>query len=209
MISVCSRFLAGHAVLALLIVQLADPAPARAHCDTMSGPVIEDGRRALESASPAPVWKWVRAEDEPELAAALNAALAVRTVNDASRELADRYFFETLVRIHRASEGAPYGGLKPATDTQPVLLAADRALVAGSVAGLARDISAAVAAEVQERFDRALELRVHAEENPEAGRRYVAAYVEYVHFVEAVDGLTGGTAAPKPHESGQSPGHQH
>lgn len=203
-----SRCVAGSAVFLLVILGLAGPGMIYAHCDTMSGPVIEDGRRALESGSLAPIQKWVRAEDEPELKAALSATLAVRTLNDASRELADGYFFETLVRIHRAGEGAPYEGLKPARATPPVIAAADQALVSGSVAGLAEDVSAAVAAAVQKRFDRARELKAHAEESPEAGRRYVAAYVDYVHFIEAVHGMVGGEAAT-PESGDHSREHQH
>jgi hypothetical protein len=39
--------------------------------------------------------------------------LAVRKQSKEAKELADMYFFETLVRIHCAGEGAPYTGLKP------------------------------------------------------------------------------------------------
>ena len=194
-------------VFSLVTFVLASPPAVRAHCDTMSGPVVADGRRALESGGIAPVQKWVPAADEAELRAALDAALGIRGLNAASRELADRYFLETLVRIHRAGEGAPFTGLKPAADTPPAIAAADQALVTGSVDDLARDVSAAVAAAVQKRFERARELKVHAEESPEAGRRYVAAYVEYVHFVEKVSGLA--SPATTPHEGGAAHEHTH
>ena len=88
--------------------------PARAHCDTEDGPVVSDAKAALTSGDVTPVLKWVRPADEPEIRTAFATTLAVRGNGDASRKLADRWFFETLVRVHRAGEGAPYTGLKPA-----------------------------------------------------------------------------------------------
>ena len=45
----------------------------------------------------------------------------------------------TIVRVHRASEGAPYTGLKPAgVDLGPAVPAADRALDTGSTESLER-----------------------------------------------------------------------
>ena len=44
------------------------------------------------------------------------------------------YFFETLVRIHRAGEGEPYTGMKPAgRDLGPAVPAADKAIVDGKL----------------------------------------------------------------------------
>jgi Family of unknown function (DUF6448) len=84
------------------------------HCDTLDGPVIGLARKALEAGNVNLVLPWVRAEDERELRRAFEHALAVRKLGAEACELADTHFFETLVRIHRASEGAPYTGLKPA-----------------------------------------------------------------------------------------------
>ncbi len=69
-----------------------------------------------------------------------------------ARELADRFFFETLVRVHRAGEGAPYTGLKPAGTVEAAIAAADKALQAGSVDELAEKIGKAVGNEIKKRF---------------------------------------------------------
>ncbi len=53
--------------------------------------------------------KWVRKEDEKEIRTVFAASLAVRVKGKEARELAGRFLFETLVRVHRAGEGA--GGL--------------------------------------------------------------------------------------------------
>lgn len=162
---------------------------AHAHCDALDGPVVRDARLALERGDPAPVLKWVGPKGEAEVREAFRAALAVRAKGDEARQLADRYFFETLVRVHRAGEGEGFTGLKPAGSVDPGIAAADRALQAGSVARLSKELSARLADGVATRFRRAKELRQHAGDSVEAGRAYVAAYVDYIHFVEEADRL--------------------
>ena len=168
------------------VLALALPTAAMAHCDTLDGPVVADARVALDKADITPVLKWVKAADEPELRAAFARAQTVRKLDAAARELADSYFFETLVRIHRAGEGAPYTGLKPAGAVEPVIVKADQALEKGSVDDLAKAIASHAEAGIRERFQHALEAKKHAQESVAAGREYVAAYVTYVHYVEGV-----------------------
>lgn len=159
--------------------------PARAHCDTVDGPVVVDARNALASADVTPVLKWIRPGDESEIRTAFAKTLEVRGEGDTARELADTWFFETLVRVHREGEGAPYTGLKPAgTAVDPAVRLADRALDTGSVEALVSGMTSHVAEGLQDRFGKASELRKHAGESVDAGRAYVAAYVEFVHYAE-------------------------
>src|SRR5690606_11516104 len=118
--------------------------PASAHCDSMDGPVVKDAQRALADGDVGPVLKWVRAEDEPEIRDAFDLTRSVRGESEAAKSLADRYFFETLVRVHRASEGEAFTGLKPAGSVEPGIAAADRALAEGNADALADRIAAAV-----------------------------------------------------------------
>jgi uncharacterized protein DUF6448 len=64
----------------------------------------------------------------------------VRKAGGEARDLADMYFFETLVRVHRAGEGAGYTGLKPAGHVEPPVAAADAAIENGKLQGLAKVI---------------------------------------------------------------------
>jgi hypothetical protein len=179
----------GSIILVLAVVGSTAPRDAYAHCDTLDGPVIRDARRALETGDVGPVLKWVRAIDESDVRSSLELALRVRNLGDEARALADLHFFETVVRIHRAGEGAPYEGLKPTASVPSAVRAADRALDSGTVDALARDFAASVGNEVRRRFERALRHRVHAADDSEAGRAFVSAYIDYVHFIEAVDAL--------------------
>jgi len=174
---------------------------ARAHCDTMDGPVVTAARHALESDSLHHVLMWVRPQDEREIEHAFHHARSVRRLGGEARDLADRYFFETVVRVHREGEGEPYTGLKPAgTDHGPAIPAADRALATKDVAALERLLVDALRHAVQERFDRAVKAKDFAAGDVDAGRRFVAAYVELLHFVEHGYELAAGAghAGPTP-----------
>jgi hypothetical protein len=177
---------------------------ARAHCDALDGPVVRDARLALERGDPTPVLKWVEPQAEAEIREAFRATLAVRATSDEARQLADRYFFETLVRVHRAGEGEGFTGLKPAGSVDPGIAAADRALEAGSATRLSQALSARLSDGIATRFRRAMELRQQAGDSPDAGRAYVAAYVDYIHFVEEADRLAR-LGAPHVHHDEATP----
>lgn len=181
----------------LLCVGLAliGPPRAEAHCDTLDGPVVTDAKAALGSRDLTPVLKWVKKEHEGEVREAFEKALEVRAKGPAARKLADRYFFETLVRVHRAGEGAPYTGLKPAgTDPGVAIREADKALASGSVDPVVEMVAGEVATGVRERFAHALEAKRHADESVEAGREFVEAYVVFIHYVEHLHDAASGPA---------------
>ena len=158
---------------------------AMAHCDGIDGPVVTAAQDALAAGDVRRVLVWVQKADEDELRRAFEKTVAVRKLSAEARELADRYFFETVVRIHRAGEGAPFDGLKPAgRDLGPAIPAADRALETGSVEPVEKLLTAAVVAGVRERFREAQEAKAHAAHDVDAGRRYVRAYVTFIHHVE-------------------------
>jgi len=157
---------------------------AFAHCDTLDGPVVQTARIALEKGDITPLLKWVQADDEKEIRAAFQKTLVVRTKGAEAKELADMYFFETLVRIHRAGEGAPYTGLKPGAAVDPAVAMADKALESGSVDKLVGVLSKAMSNGIRERFQHASETRKHANDSVAAGREYVQAYVIFTHYVE-------------------------
>jgi len=195
------------AALVVMGLALAIPLPAFAHCDTLDGPVVIDARTALEKADITPVLKWVKTADEQELRAIFAKTLAVRKLDPTAKELADTYFFETLVRVHRAGEGAPYTGLKGAGTVPAPIVKADQSLEKGDVNELAKAIGNHAEAGVRERFKHAFEAKKHVGESVAAGRDFVAAYVTYVHYVE---GVVAAVHAGTHHgEAGATGGHQH
>ena len=167
---------------------------AKAHCDTLNGPVVETARQALASGDVTPLLKWVSIKDEPLIRTAFQNTLEVRSLGGKAQELADMYFFETLVRIHREGEGASYTGLKAGSEIDPAVALADKALETGSVDKLTSVLTNATAKGISERFNRALETKKHADESVSAGREFVEAYVAFTHYVENLhDSVKGGT----------------
>ena len=129
----------------------------------------------------------MRPVDEPAIRQAFDHTLAVRELGPEAKHLADTYFFETVVRVHRAGEGAPYTGLKPAgRDLGPAVPAADKALAAGSTEALEELLSDAVRSGVREQFHQVHDRARFEVNDVAAGRRYVEAYVPYIHYVERV-----------------------
>jgi hypothetical protein len=162
------------------------PGTGRAHCDGMDGPVVMAAQKALASGDLDLVLVWVQARDEAEIQQAFERALAVRGLGDDARELADRYFFETLVRIHRAGEGAPYTGLKPeGSDFGAAIPLADRAVVTGEIEPLADLITHRIHRGLLERHAGVMKARSYESSDVEAGREFVRAYVDFVHYAEA------------------------
>lgn len=158
---------------------------ALAHCDSLDGPVVTKAREALAKKDVTPVLPWVAEEDEGKIRQAFEMAIAVRERGGKERELADRFFFETLVRVHRAGEGAPFTGLKPAgLDRGAAILAADRSLETESPKAVLELIEQTVLEGIRTHYAAAVAKKEHAEESVEAGRDYVRAYVSYVHYVE-------------------------
>ena len=177
-------------------VALAAPAPAWAHCDALEGPVVADARAALEKGDPSPALKWVPPAAEAEVREAFAQAVAVRGLGREARTLADRYFFQTVVRLHRAGEGEPYTGLRPAgAAVDPAVRAADEALECECSDALRRMIATTLEHGLATRLDRVLDARKHAGESVARGREYVAAYTEFVHYAERAHAAAAGGAA--------------
>ena len=170
-----------------------------AHCDTLDGPVVKTARIALEKKDITPLLKWVRPSDEKEIRDAFEMTIAVRAQGGKAKELADMYFFENLVRIHRAGEGAPYTGLKPGVAIDPAVALADKALETGSIDKLIDVLTNAMAKGIRERFHLARENLKHADESVSAGREFVESYVTFTHYVEGLHGLI--KAGPTHHDA--------
>jgi hypothetical protein len=183
MLSIFRRAILSGVVVAGISALLAGS--ALAHCDSVKGPIIPEAQAALNSGDVTPVLKWVKKENDAEIRAAFAKAVAVRAKGPEARELADQYFLETLVRLHRAGEGAPYSGIKD-EPVAPIVALADKALAEGSADEMVKRMSDHMAKGVKEKFNKALEAGKAKDKSVEAGREYVEAYVAYTHYVEGI-----------------------
>ena len=169
---------------------------------------LRAARKALESGKLAPVLAWVQPGDEREIERAFEQARAVRKLGGEARALADTWFFETLVRVHRAGEGAPYTGLKPAgLALTPGVAAADDAVAKGEGAAVEKLLVEAVRHGLHERFARVKSQRPPGADVA-AGRAWVAAYVPFIHGVEAVEAAAASGGAHHGPEAARGAGHE-
>jgi hypothetical protein len=169
----------------LCIMGLLGPDKVSAHCDGLDGPVVKAAQKALETGDVNHVLIWVLKQDEADIKEAFQKAVTVRTLSPEARELADRYLFETLVRLHRAGEGAVYTGLKPAgRDLGPAIPAADKAIEEASAASLLQLLTATPHDGLLDQFTHVMATKAFGPDDVEGGRAYVQAYVAFIHYVE-------------------------
>ena len=193
--------------LAALVAFMTTPTVS-AHCDGLDGPVVSAARRALDENNANLALVWVQKEDETEIKRIFAKTLIVRKLSPEARELADLYFFETLVRLHRAGEGEPYTGLKPAgRDLGPAIPAGDKALATGDLEPVARLLSKEVEHSLHQQFGAASAKKKFPPNDLAAGRAYVKAYVSYIHFVDGV--YRAASAKSVGHAGERTDSHEH
>lgn len=168
---------------------------ASAHCDSLDGPVITEAGKALANGDVAPLLKWVPAKDEATIRSAFAEARQVRQHGAEARQVADLHFYETLVRVHRASEGAPYTGIKPAGGIDPAIAAADAALADGDIDALVAAVTGSIENGIRERYRAARASKASANAGTASGRIFVSDYVRYVHYVENLHNAAAADAA--------------
>jgi len=156
-----------------------------AHCDSMEGPVVKAAKKALKTNNVNYVLIWVKQEYENEIKTLFEKVKNVRKLNSEAKELADMYFFETVVRFHRLGEGVGYTGLKPVGyKPDEGIEAADLAIEKGSIDEILNRINKSLHQNVVIYFN-----EVHSKKNYDindvtSGREFVAAYVHFIHYVE-------------------------
>ncbi len=156
-----------------------------AHCDTMDGPLIKDARQAIDLNNVNYALKWVSSENEAEIKNAFYLMMKVRDLSPEAKELSEKYFFETLVRVHRSREGVPYTGIKPSgTPIDDKVLAADESIEIGNLSPLKELVSKDKLQELTKRFNKVMSLKNFDVNNVTAGREYIEAYVQFFKFAE-------------------------
>ncbi|HSJ85404.1 MAG TPA: DUF6448 family protein [Acidimicrobiia bacterium] len=146
------------------------------HCDTKDGPVVQGALRALDTNNVDEALRFAPEDAEAEIRAAFAKALAARQVGPAAKEVADTFFAETVVRLHRAGEGAPFTGLKPAgLDVGPIIPVAERAIDTGSAEELTTVLSDTLHHETKRRFEHVMELKRQSDRGLSEWREYTSA----------------------------------
>ena len=146
-----------------------------AHCDTKDGPVVAAAIKAIKQNNINYALIWVKPAYD----------MKVRVLSRDAKELADNYFFETLVRLHRNGEGMAYEGIKPAgTPIDEKILAADKSIAIGNLSPLNELIDKNRWAELNKHFEKVMLLKNYEVNDIAGGREYIEAYVQFFHLAE-------------------------
>lgn len=157
------------------------------HRDSMDGPVVAAARQALEAADVNLVLPFVHPDGEAEVRAMFDTVMPVRGLAPGAREVADRLFFETVVRIHRAGEGGPYTGLKSAgLSVGPVIPLAERAVETGSPDEVGTFLTAALRNELKRRLELVNTLKATKDRSTDHARQYVEAMLDFEVYSDQV-----------------------
>lgn len=176
-------------MIALFAILFMSTQSTFAHCDSYDGPVIKEAQKALATNNVNLVLKWVDVADEAEITALFNKTNELKNVDSEIYAIVEKHFLETLVRLHRATEGVGYTGLKPAGSATPIIVMADNAIETHSVDDLLMKFKAHLDKVVREKFEKVEKLGAVKDESLENGRAYVEAYVDYTHTLEEMHGI--------------------
>ncbi len=159
---------------------------AWSHCDTESGPVAVDARKALETGKFAPVAIWVSEEQGDDLREAFEQCLSVYEMGGKAKTLAERHFMETAVRLHRQSEGFPYTGLKPAKPLPADVAKAESALENGDLEPVTKLLQSELDKKLTKLFDDTRKTQEDKDKSIKSGREWADAYVKFVIYVHGL-----------------------
>ncbi len=160
--------------------------PLFAHCDSYDGPVIKDAVKALETNNVNLVFKWITREQEAEISGLFNKVYGLKSGDREIYAILEKHFFETLVRLHRETEGAPYTGLKPAGTTKQIIVLSDKAIENNDIHKLLVQLNNHIGSVIREKYHKVETLNKGKNNSAEEGRAYVEADVDYTHSVEAL-----------------------
>lgn len=173
-------------VIVIFVIMISGSVPVSAHCDSYDGPAVKDAIKALETNNVNLVLKWITPEQEKEIIPLFNKTYSLRSGDKEVYAIVEKHFFETLVRLHRETEGAPFTGLKPAGTTKQIILLSDQAIESKDIEELLGKLSNHIGMVIREKYQKLAELDKVKNESAEKGREYVAAYIEYTHTIEAI-----------------------
>ncbi len=160
-----------------------------AHCDSMEAPVVKASQKALETGNLNYALVWIKPEYEPQVRTLFEKVKEVRSLGDNAKELADNYFFETVVRLHRMGEGEPYTGLKPVGyNPGKGIETADLAIETNSIESVLSLLDPKYHTEVTSSFNDVLSKKNYEVDDVKAGREYVTSYVHFIHQVADLSG---------------------
>lgn len=186
-------------LLMAMVMVMVTSISAFAHCDSYDGPVIKDALNALDRNNVELVLKWIEPQQEIEITSLFNKTYKLKSGDKEVYAIVEKHFLETLVRLHRETEGEPYTGLKPAGSMTPLVAMADNSIAKDNVEEVITTVTNHLEQVLRERYNKVAKLGKTKDDSVKQGRDYVEAYVQYTHTLEALEKLLH---APISHSGG-------
>lgn len=153
------------------------------YMDSMDGPVVNAAENALDMEDVKYILPYVSPKDEEELKDAFEKTLSVRELSGTAAELADYWFFETAVRLHREEGEKPYSGLKPSgTDWGPIVPKIVQAVETENVNEFLEFLLNFLKEDIEGRFEDVLAKKDYDEDDVEEARDYLNAREEFIEY---------------------------
>jgi len=153
------------------------------YIDSMDGPVVKAAEKALDMEDVKHVLPFVSFEDEDEIKDSFEKTLLVRELSADAAELADYWFFETTVRLHRKEEEKTYTGLKSAgIDWGPIIPKIDQAIETENIDELLNFILNFIREDINSRFDDLLSKKDYDINDVEDARDYINSREEFIEY---------------------------
>src|SRR5690554_2670234 len=141
-----------------------------AHCDSYDGPVIKDALTALDQNNVELVLKWIDPQQEEEIISLFHKTYNLKNEDEQVYAIVEQHFLETLVRLHRETEGASFTGLKPSGSTTPIVQMADNSIANQDVTTLLNNLGEHIQAVITEKYQKVEALNKVKNNTVEQGR---------------------------------------
>jgi hypothetical protein len=157
---------------------------------------VKAAKKALETGNLNYVLIWIPKESEKELKAIFEKTLRARKAGKDAQDVADDWFFENSIRLHRAGEGAAYTGMKPAGLSEGLVVPrAEKAIETGDPKDAIAFILKTIEDDLTIRFHHVMEKKKYDVNDVAAGREFIAAFIGWVvyshHLYISVAGAAG------------------
>jgi hypothetical protein len=155
------------------------------YIDSMDGPVVKAAETALDMENVKYVLPYVSPDDEGVLKDAFDKTLLVRELSGDAAELADYWFFETVVRLNRKEEEKSYTGLKAAgSDWGPIIPKLDKAIETENINELLNFLLNLIREDIKSRFDDLLSKKDYDINDVDDARDYLNSRAEFIDYTK-------------------------
>ena len=155
------------------------------YVESMDGPVVKAAETALDMENINYILSFVGSEDAGELKDAFERTLSVRELSGEAAELADYWFFETVVRLHNKSEGKAYNGLKPAgMDWGPIIPKLDKAFETENIDEFLEFLLNFIREDIKSRFEDVIFKKDYDINDVEDARDYINSMLDFVDYTQ-------------------------